>query len=462
MKKLLKSRFVYDYGSVFVLLLLCAYYSVATWGEQHPDDPRAGRQLAQTIVDVHGDNTVVLIVARETKLDRAFAEAVQHELQTLGAKPRLVHVDEPAAVRRELVTAAEEEAVVHAIATHHQAAQWGPLQADRLAKLAADYPALNNIRVHIPESYMWPSFFTRANLINVINQNAEVFIIAIGMTMVIITAGIDLSVGSLLSLCGVITAVAIQGWAGGAEASVVGIIACCLLGIAAGALVGAFNGVMATFCRVPAFIVTLAMMRIARGMSLNLAVGFKHAQSGGATAGTPEAISVEAPNFDWLGGGESFGIPHPIILMLLLYVIAHLVMTRTSLGRYIYAVGGNIEAARLSGVPVFGILILVYMLCGAAAGLAGIVDASRFNGGRPNAGEYYELQVIAAVVVGGTSLFGGEGRIFGTLIGALIIAVIDNGLNMAGVQPYNQMIVFGFLILAAALLDQLKKRLSER
>jgi ribose transport system permease protein len=144
--------------------------------------------------------------------------------------------------------------------------------------------------------------------------------------------------------------------------------------------------------------------------------------------------------------------------MIALYVMAHIVMTRTALGRYIYAVGGNPEAARLSGVNVYGVLILVYTICGAMAGLGGIVDASRFEGGRPNAGSLYELQVIAAVVVGGTSLAGGEGRVFGTLIGALIIAVIQNGLNMAGVEPYDQMVVFGCLILAAVLLDLLKKR----
>jgi ribose transport system permease protein len=152
------------------------------------------------------------------------------------------------------------------------------------------------------------------------------------------------------------------------------------------------------------------------------------------------------------------GIPNPIVLMILLYIVAHLVMSRTSFGRYLYAVGGNPEAARLSGVPVLGVLIAVYAISGAMAGLAGIVDASRFMGGRPSAGVLYELRVIAAVVVGGTSLAGGEGRVFGTLIGALIIAVIQNGLNMAGVQSFDQMIVFGLLILAAVLLDQLKKR----
>jgi len=145
--------------------------------------------------------------------------------------------------------------------------------------------------------------------------------------------------------------------------------------------------------------------------------------------------------------------------MLLLFVAAHLLMTRTMFGRYVYAVGGNPEAARLSGVPVTAVLLAVYCLCGAFAGLAGIVDASRFEGGRPNAGELYELQVIAAVVVGGASLAGGRGRISGTLIGAMIIAVIQNGLNIAGVASYEQKVVFGALILAAVLLDRLQPKL---
>ena len=213
-----------------------------------------------------------------------------------------------------------------------------------------------------------------------------------------------------------------------------------------------------TWFRVPAFVVTLAMMMIARGLALMVAVDYQRVLLGGGTKGTPEAVKIEAASFGWLGGGETLGIPNPILLMLVLYVLAHIVMTRTSVGRYIYAVGGNPEAARLSGVPVFGVLILVYAICGAMAGLAGIVDASRFEGGRPNAGEMYELQVIAAVVVGGTSLAGGEGRIFGTLVGAMIIAVIKNGLNMAGVASYEQKVVFGALILAAVLLDGFKRK----
>ena len=164
-------------------------------------------------------------------------------------------------------------------------------------------------------------------------------------------------------------------------------------------------------------------------------------------------------SFDWLGRGDAFfGIPNAVVLMVILYVFAHFVMSRTTAGRYIYAVGGNPEAARLSGVPVKRILLWVYTVSGALAGLGGVVMASQFRSGDPKYGLMYELYVIAAVVVGGTSLAGGRGKVFGTLIGAFIIAVIQNGMNLTGVQSYTQKVVLGLVLLAAVLLDMLKKR----
>ena len=194
----------------------------------------------------------------------------------------------------------------------------------------------------------------------------------------------------------------------------------------------------------------------ARGFAMILAVNYQAILAGGTNRGTPESVGIEATDFALLAQGDFFGVPNPIPLTLVLYVIAHIVMTRTSLGRYIYAVGGNPEAARLSGVPVFGVLIFVYAMCSLLAGLAGLIDASRFNGGRPDAGDLFELKVIAAVVVGGTSLAGGQGRIFGTLTGVLIIGVIQNGLNIANVPTFEQGPIYGMLILAAVLLDRMK------
>ena len=448
---------IFRNGSIVVLILLCTYYSFVTVAEQYPNDAAAGRDLADTITASIGGKANVLVIARNTSQDRAFATAIAERLEEHGATVVETVHGAPFDARKALERVGSKATKLDAIATNHAASEWGPIKPDRIAKMADEFPSLSGAQVFQPQSYVWPSFLTRENLVNVINQNADIAIIAIGMTMVIITAGIDLSVGSLMALSGVMAAVAIQNVAGGSSAGLIGMIGGCLVGIGLCTLCGAFNGVMVTWFRVPAFVVTLGMMMVARGLALIIAVRYQSALTGGTTEGTPEAVKIQAASFSWLGNGQMLGIPNPIVLMLILYVIAHIVMTRTSLGRYIYAVGGNPEAARLSGVPVFGVLIMVYAVVAAMAGLAGIVDASRFEGGRPNAGELYELQVIAAVVVGGTSLAGGEGRIFGTLIGAMIIAVIQNGLNMAGVASYEQKVVFGTLILAAVLLDRFKK-----
>lgn len=450
MKKLLLNN-----GSVVVLVLLCVYYSIVTISRQHPMTPTAGEEVAEAILE-ETQSPAVLIVVRDTAQDREYAAAIRGTIEAGGGTiVDTVHgiaLDAGRAIRK----AGEEGKKIDAIATHQPSSEWGPLKPDNLNQTRERFSSLRDIKIYKPASYFWPSFLTRLNLLNVINQNADIAIIAIGMTLVIITAGIDLSVGSLVALSGVITAVTIQRFAGGAEAGAVSMIGCGMIGVGACVFFGVFNGLMATYGRVPAFIVTLSVMMIARGIALKIAVKHQSMLPGGTE--TPEAVRIEATSIGWLGNGSSFGIPNPIIVMLAIYVIAHLVMSRTSFGRYVYAVGGNPEAARLSGVPVFTVLIAVYAFCGGMAGLAGIIDASRFEGGRPNAGVLYELRVIAAVVVGGTSLAGGEGRIFGTFVGAMIIAVIQNGLNMAGVMPFEQMIVFGVLILGASLFDSLKTR----
>jgi ribose transport system permease protein len=208
---------------------------------------------------------------------------------------------------------------------------------------------------------------------------------------------------------------------------------------------GLFSGVMVTFFDIPPFIVTLSIMLVGSGVALQ--------QAGG------QSISKLPASFVWLGGGKTLGgVPNSVILMLLLYALGHFAMSRMAVGRYIYAVGGNRAAARLSGVPVAGVLLLVYTLSGALAGVAGIVLASQLKSGSPIYGSSYELLVIAAVVVGGTSISGGEGNVLKTLIGALIIAVIQNGMNLTGIESYAQKTVLGLVILAAVLLDTLKRK----
>ncbi len=435
--------------SIVVLLLLCLISSAATWREQNPITKRAGAAVAHQVLEVCPAPCEVLVVVRDTAVDRAFAAAIERGLADAGAPIAGRVSGQPRDVRLKLERIARTGGSVDAIATHRIASEWGPVRSAGAPVVA-------------PGSYYWPTFLTPRNLLNVVNQNADIAIIALGMTLVILTAGIDLSVGSLLALAGVIAAVTAQEWFGGAAASPAGLLAAMLLGVAAAALGGLLSGTMVTAFRVPPFVATLGLMMLARGLALILAVGHQRRLVGGGAEGTPEAVRVGAPVFAWLGNGSVFGVPNPILLMLLLFVAAHLLMTRTMFGRYVYAVGGNPEAARLSGVPVTAVLLAVYCLCGAFAGLAGIVDASRFEGGRPNAGELYELQVIAAVVVGGASLAGGRGRISGTLIGAMIIAVIQNGLNIAGVASYEQKVVFGALILAAVLLDRLQPKIASR
>jgi len=269
------------------------------------------------------------------------------------------------------------------------------------------------------------------------------------MTFVVITGGIDLSVGSLIALAAVMATLLIRDVAGAESSTANGMFWSCLAAAALCGLCGLFSGAMVTFFQVPAFIVTLAMMLVARGLASEVSRG--------------ASIYQVPASFLWLGGGaDLFGIPNGVVLMIALYIAADIVMTRMTLGRYVYAIGGNAEAARLSGVPVRRVLLLVYALSGALAGVGGVVMASRLRSGAPTYGFMYELYAIAAVVVGGTSLSGGEGKMFGTLIGAFIIAVIKNGMNLTGVTPFRQDVVFGTVILGAVLLDRLKKSLPAR
>jgi ribose transport system permease protein len=387
------------------------------------------------IVARDGAQARVLIVTRDTDGDRAFASAVSARLKDLGAT-ELGNVNGGAAdARKKIESLLSDGQTIDAIAANDVTAKWNIY--DR-------FPTVGSAKCVIPRPYSWPDFLKLSNLEGVATQTAIYAIIAIGMTMVIITGGIDLSVGSLVALAAVSCAVLIRDVGGGHEAGVAMVIVGSLVGIGICALAGVYNGFMVTAFGVPPFVVTLGLMLMARGLSFRLADG--------------QSISLLSPAFLWIGKGNLFGVPTPIVLTIALYIIAHVVMSRTVFGRYVYAIGGNREAARLSGVPVRRILLAVYTICGALAGLGGVVLASQLSAGDPKYGNMYELEVIAAVVVGGTSLMGGQGKIFGTLIGAFIIAVIKNGMNLTGVDPFNQMIVLGAVLTAAVLLDAVKRR----
>jgi len=281
-----------------------------------------------------------------------------------------------------------------------------------------------------------PHFLTVSNLLNITQQTAINAIIAVGMTFVIITAGIDLSVGSIMAFSGVVMASVLN--AG------LPIPLAILIGIGVGILCGLVNGLLITYGNLPPFISTLGMMSVARGAALLY------------TNGRP--ISGFTGDFRFLAVGEVLSIPVPVLVMIIVYVIAHLLLTRTKLGRYTYAIGGNEEAAMLSGINVRFYKTAVYGLCGMMSGLAAIILTARLNSAQPIAGIMYELDAIAATVIGGTSLMGGEGRISGTLIGALIMGVLRNGLNLLGVSSFIQQTVIGAVIIIAVLVDMALKK----
>ena len=429
------SAFMADYGMVFVLLLLGMLFSVLTYKQQHPTGADAGTQVAEAILERLGSDAGVLIVTRLTQEDRAFAAAAAETLIAGGATVVATVSGSPAGARKAMETVVEGGQQIDAVAANDVTAKWSVY--DRFPEVGSD-------KCVTPAPYRWPDFLKLSNLVGVANQTAIYAIIAIGMTMVIVTAGIDLSVGSLVALAAVTSALLIRDVGNGDQANVGMVALGLLVGIGVCGLAGAFNGVMITAFRIPPFIVTLGMMMMANGLAFRLSEG--------------RSIPELPPSFFWLGGEKTFSVPNPVILMIVLYVIAHVIMSRTVFGRYVYAIGGNEEAARLSGVPLNRVLLAVYTISGALAGLGGIVLASQLAAGDPKFGLMYELEVIAAVVVGGTSLMGGQGKIFGTLIGAFIIAVIKNGMNLTNVDPFNQKIVLGAVLLGAVLLDTLKRR----
>ena len=284
-----------------------------------------------------------------------------------------------------------------------------------------------------------PYFLTVSNLLNVLEQTAINAIIAAGMTFVIISGGIDLSVGSLVALAGVVLALGLQaGWPAPAAIAAA---------LAVGAAFGILSGLSITWGRLPPFIATLGMMSVARGTALLF------------TDGRP--ISGFDAGFRSLATGRLLGIPAPVLITIAVYLIAHLVLRRTRFGRYVYAMGGNEEATRLSGVNVRFHKTAVYAVSGLASAVAAVLLTARLNSAQPIAGMMYELDAIAAVVIGGTSLMGGDGAIGGTLIGALIMGVLRNGLNLLGVSSFVQQVVIGLVIVFAVLIDTaLKPRKS--
>ncbi|GEN23511.1 ABC transporter permease [Halomonas cupida] len=287
-------------------------------------------------------------------------------------------------------------------------------------------------------SVVSPYFLGVNNLLNVLRQVSINGVLAIGMTFVILTRGIDLSVGSMMAFAAMVAA------SFAVVDSGMPLIVPLTLGLAAGLALGCVNGVMVARFAIPPFVMTLGMLSMARGLTYIYSDGMP--------------ISSLSPSFLWLGQGMVVGIPVPVILFAAVFMLAWFTLRYTTFGRYVYAVGGNPTAARLSGIKVSRITFSVYAISGLLCGLAGLMIAARTSAALPQAGVAYELDAIAAVVIGGTSLAGGKGRIVGTLFGVLIIGVINNGLDLLGVSSFYQQLVKGAIIVVAVMLD--RSRLS--
>jgi ribose transport system permease protein len=290
-------------------------------------------------------------------------------------------------------------------------------------------------------------FFAVANGLNVMRQISVNICIAVGMTLIIITAGIDLSVGSVLALCGAVTAGLLKNGISLPSLNLfIGftILGAILAGIIVGCLLGFFNGLVITKFKVPPFVATLAMLTIARGLTMLYTNGFP--------------ISSFAPSFTFIGAGWLLGLPVPVWIAALIVIAAIIVTKKIKLGRYIFAIGGNENAARLSGININRVKIITYTIAGALAAVGGIIVTARLDSAQPNAGTSYELDAIAAVVIGGTSLSGGRGSIWGTVLGALIIGVLNNGLVLLDVSPFWQQVVKGAVILLAVIIDKLNTK----
>ncbi|MEX2442699.1 MAG: ABC transporter permease [Alkalispirochaeta sp.] len=286
---------------------------------------------------------------------------------------------------------------------------------------------------------MWaltPHFLTPTNLLNVVRQSSIIGVMAVGVTFVILSGGIDLSVGSVMAVSGMIAAGTMQNGGG----IFLGIVVALGVGIAAGLV----NGFLVTKGGITPFVVTLGMMSIARGATLIYSKGYP--------------ISGFSETFRFIGGGDILGIPFPIIIFFLVVLAGWAVLTQTRLGRYTYAIGGNEETVKLSGINSDFFKTMVYVISGATAAISALILTSRLNSAGPTAGLTYELTVIAAVVIGGTSLSGGRGSVWGSLIGALLIAVINNGMNLMGISPYFQELVRGVIIILAVYVDRLREQ----
>ncbi|MEM9018869.1 MAG: ABC transporter permease, partial [Verrucomicrobiota bacterium] len=391
------------YGMVLVLLVLCLLFSLLTLNRESALGERSALRVATELQERAGEKDSIFVIGAVRTESADFAESLSEELAKLEVGGVSTVIGSPRDLRVAWDEAATAGTVPRFFVFGGDVRKWTILDG-----LREESPGIKLIE---PKERLTSDFLKRGNLLAIVDRIVVIAVIAIGMTLVILTGGIDLSVGSLIALSAVIGTLFMKAM-GGLEAGAWSVWVGFFLATLSCGLLGGFGGWLVAKFRVAPFITTLALMMVGRGVAFMLTGGFSIYQ-------VPDSLT-------WLGQGSSFGIPNTVIVLVLLYLAAHLFMGHTRFGRYIYAVGGNEEAARLSGVPVRLVIVFVYLVAGLCAGFGGCIQASQLNSGAPNLGMMFELYVIAAVVVGGTSLSGGSGRIFGTLIGAFIISVIQN------------------------------------
>lgn len=432
------ASFAASYGMLAVLGLLCLYFSWATYRAEAPTGASGAALLSEQVArDAAKGGDVVIVTSGEPDAAE-FTQELKRRMAATGHSVRATIQGTPPEVRSQLEAMAAQGSAAPCIITTRAVRDW-PLWDS----LRSAVPLYRQTKVLAPETVRRSVFLTPSNLRNVADQIAVIAVLAVGLTLVILTGGIDLSVGSLLALSAVVTAWLIQRW-GGSNATIGSMLGASLAAIALCGVFGGVTGWLIAKFRVPPFIVTLAGMQIASGLAFMVAKG--------------QSIYDIPVSFTALGRSALIaGLPNAVLMMTAIYFAAHYFTMRTLQGRHIYAVGGNREAARLSGVSVPRTLIVVYVLSALLAGVGGVITTSQLRAGAPTYGAMYEMYAIAAVVVGGTSLAGGQGRVFGTLIGAFVIAVIRNGMNLMDVEPYTQKVLLGVVILAAVLADMLRR-----
>jgi ribose transport system permease protein len=297
-------------------------------------------------------------------------------------------------------------------------------------------PFLTLIILFVGLSLATPHFLTQTNLASVVRQTAVINIMALGMTLIIIAGGIDLSVGAILAMGGLLGTMAME--------KGMPIVAGVIVGVLAGAVSGLVNGLLTTQLRINPFIVTLGTLGIVRGLTLIISNGLP--------------VHQIPPAFSFLGEGNVLGVPFVLWILVVAAVLIHVILEHTRMGRYAFAIGSNPDAAYYAGIPVRFHTTAVYAIGGMLTGLAGMIEASRLMTGQPTAGQGYELQAIAAVVIGGGSLRGGEGSVVGTLVGAFIMGLLSNGSDLLGISPYLQQAIIGAVIILAVTIDEVRKR----